>query len=315
MFCRYCKKFDSFAGKLWYMFEVIIKQSSRYYPSKQIKMTCPQELDDWHKFAVKLVLEAGLMMKGASGKSSAIDTKASFADLVTETDKAIESFLFNSIANRYPGHRAIGEETSSLTDAKISWTDDPTWIIDPIDGTTNFVHTFPFSCISIGVTLKKVVVLGIVFSPFLDKLYTSKKGQGSYCNGRPIFVRPCRSLREAIVFFETGSSREIERKSAFIKNLMSVASNCERIRTIGSAALHTCLIAEGSADGFFEFGLHCWDMAGGSLILTEAGGAVLDTSGEQLNLMSRKYIAASNFQVARELAQALVVHVQLEPEA
>jgi myo-inositol-1(or 4)-monophosphatase len=271
-----------------------------------------ESLIEWERVGIELALEAGKMMMAASGRNTNVDEKDSFADLVTETDKAVEKFLFGEINRRFPSHKTIGEESASDGSHKVNWTNDPTWIIDPIDGTMNFVHTFPFTCVSIGVTVDKSVVLGIVYSPFLNKLYTAKKGFGAFCNGRPIKVRPCNSFREALLIAELGGSREQIRKDAFMRNLESIAWTSHSIRALGSAALNTCYIAEGFADGYFEFGLHCWDMAGCSIILTEAGGTVIDTKGGPIDLMSRRFIAAGCEKIARELSTTLPVHLELE---
>jgi fructose-1,6-bisphosphatase/inositol monophosphatase family enzyme len=130
-------------------------------------------LREYLDVAVNLSRSAGLMMTQTSGRNTKVEQKSSFADLVTETDKAIEEFVFSELRRQYPNHRFVGEES---TTSKVDWTNDPTWIIDPIDGTMNFYHQFPFCCISIGLTINKEIVMGVVYSPFLDKLYTAAKG-------------------------------------------------------------------------------------------------------------------------------------------
>lgn len=136
------------------------------------------EVTDWYNFAVQIALEAGKMMSAGIGKSVDINSKASNVDLVTETDKAVESYLFGEINRRFPSHKTIGEETTSAG-LQSDWTDAPTWIIDPVDGTMNFVHTYPFTCVSIGITLNKQVIVGVIYSPFLRKLYTARRGHGA----------------------------------------------------------------------------------------------------------------------------------------
>jgi len=265
---------------------------------------------EWEKFGIEIALEAGRMMQEASGRNKNIETKCSPQDLVTETDRGVEQFLFGEIKKRYPDHETIGEESS---DVKKPWTDVPTWIIDPVDGTMNFVHTFPFCCVSIGVTYKKEPVLAIVYSPFLDKLFTAKKGQGAFCNGKPMKVRPCKGLSEALVLSELGSGREEERINAVCQNVKSVMWKCHGMRGLGSAALNICYVASGYADVYFEFGLHIWDMVAASLILQEAGGVVCDTKNcGPLDLMSRRILASGTQQVAAEVSATLPVHLELE---
>lgn len=275
-------------------------------------MASAAELVEWEAVGIELAIEAGKMMLAGSGRSKSIEEKASFADLVTETDKAVEAFLFGEIAKRFPDHDSIGEESSSSGEKSIKWTDAPTWIIDPIDGTMNFVHTNPFTCVSIGVTVNKQCVIGIVYSPFLDKLYTARKGCGAFCNGKPIRVRPCATLKESLLIGELGGARDEKTKDALTRNWNAFAWSCHSLRAYGSAAINTCYIAEGFIDGYWEFGLHCWDMAGCSIILTEAGGAVIDTTGGPVDIMSRRFIVAGSEKLAHDISATLVVH--LEPE-
>lgn len=272
-------------------------------------MASSSHLDVCQKVAIELALQAGQMMLAASGRSRNIDQKESMVDLVTETDKGIEAMLFSEIKKKFPEHKTIGEESHH---GKAEWTDEPTWIIDPVDGTMNFVHTFPFACVSIGLTIKKEPVLGVVFSPFLDKLYVGRKGRGSTCNGKPISVRACSGLSQALLVTELGSGREEDRIKAICDNFKAVAFKVHGIRAQGSAALNLCSVAHGYADGYYEFGLHCWDMCAGMIILTEAGGVVSDTTGSPLDIMARRILATGNQTVAQQLADSLVSHIELE---
>lgn len=267
------------------------------------------ELLRCEQIGISLAIECGKMMLNSSGNNKDINEKESFADLVTETDKAVEEYLFGELKRHFPSHRFIGEETSS----KVGLTSDPTWIIDPIDGTMNFVHTFPFVCVSIGLTINKIPVLGIVFSPFLNKLYTARKGFGAYCNGRPIKVRSnCKSLKDALLICEFGSQRDEEKREAVFRNLEAVGWLCHGIRCMGSAALNLCSVAEGFADGYWEFGLHVWDITASAVILSEAGGSVIDTKGGPLDILSRRILGACSQSIAKELSSALPIHLDLE---
>ena len=152
---------------------------------------------EWEELAISLAMEAGQVMLSSTSKgvNRQTESKASFADLVTEADKGIEKLLFSRILQKYPDHRTIGEETSSAAGAagKSEWTDAVTWIIDPIDGTMNFVHTLPLSCVSIGVTHKKQIVLGIVYNPWLDQLFTARRGNVCLPEWK---ADPCISLQD-----------------------------------------------------------------------------------------------------------------------
>jgi len=268
-----------------------------------------KELLKCEKTAISLAIQCGKMMSNSSGDNKDIKEKDSFADLVTETDKAVENFLFTEFKRHFPNHRFIGEETSS----KVGLTSDPTWIIDPIDGTMNFVHTFPFVCVSIGLAVNKIPVLGIVYSPFLNKLYTARKGFGAYCNGKPIKARTnCNSLNDALLIGESGYHRDEEKRNAVYRNLEAVGWLCHGIRCLGSAVLSLCSIAEGSSDGYWHFGLHVWDMAAAVVILSESGGTVIDTKGGPLDILSRRVIGACSEKIAKELSAALPIHLELE---
>ena len=269
----------------------------------------PDQLRECEKIAIELAKRAGLMMMETSGRNTNIETKLSPVDLVTETDKAVEKLVFDELKKKFPDHRFIGEESFT---GKVNLTDCPTWIIDPIDGTMNFVHTFPFCCISIGLTVGKEVIFGLIYSPFLNKLYTAKKGQGAYCNGEPIHVRACDSFKSALLINELGSNRTDEHQKIYFGNLAAIGWQCQGVRSLGSAALNACMLANGYVDAYFEYGLHCWDLAAGSIIIQEAGGTVLDPEGGPFNLMSRRILAASNEKVAREISGLIVGHSSYE---
>ncbi|KAF0294502.1 Inositol monophosphatase 1 [Amphibalanus amphitrite] len=136
--------------------------------------------------ALKLARQAGKMIKDAFKKKKNVTCKSSPRDLVTETDTAVEEFLFSELRKVYADHRYIGEESVSLDGEKVELTDDPTWIIDPVDGTMNFVHSFPFICVSIGLTVNKEPVVGVIYNPVLDHMYHARKGCGAFLNNQKI---------------------------------------------------------------------------------------------------------------------------------
>ena len=265
----------------------------------------------FEKAAINLALRAGDIMQSACGQNITIETKMNYTDLVTETDKQVEKMLFDELEKQFPNHKFIGEETTS---GKIQLTDDPTWIIDPIDGTLNFVHTFPYCCVSIGLLVNKEMTLGIIYSPFLNKMYTARKGKGAYCNGKPISTRPCSSIKSSLIISEYGSQRFGPNREGYLKNSETFISECSGIRALGSAALNLAAVAEGFADAYFEFGIHCWDVAAGALIVREAGGTVVDTTGGPFNLMSRRILATGCTNIAQECSKRLVAHLEFEED-
>ncbi|VDL96984.1 unnamed protein product, partial [Schistocephalus solidus] len=176
------------------------------------------------------------IIKNAHQKPVEVEEKISYADLVTATDKQVENLLKSRILEKYPDHKIIAEES---VNSRCVLSSSPTWIIDPIDGTSNFVSRFPFCAICIGYYNEKLAQSSVVYNPITEQMFHAERGKGAFLNGEKIAV----------------------------------------VRTMGSAALHMCQIAAGQGDAFYEFGIHCWDYAAAALIVTEAGGFCCDING------------------------------------
>ncbi|GJN24147.1 hypothetical protein PR202_gb11869 [Eleusine coracana subsp. coracana] len=193
-------------------------------------------------------------------------------DLVTETDKACEDLIFNHLREHFPGHKFIGEETSAALGATADLTDEPTWIVDPLDGTTNFVHGFPFVCVSIGLTIRKVPTIGVVYNPIMN---------------------------------EAGTKRDKATVDDTTNKINKFLYKIRSIRMCGSLAMNMCGVACGRLDLCYEIGFGGpWDVAAGAVILQEAGGHVFDPSGREFDLMSRR-MAGSNSLLKDEFIKAL----------
>nr|XP_061810065.1 inositol monophosphatase 1-like [Nerophis lumbriciformis] len=261
--------------------------------------------DPWQEcmeHCVEVAKQAGKIIREALEGYITVMHKSSQVDLVTETDQRVEKLIISSIKAKFPTHSFIGEE-SVAAGASSVLTDDPTWIIDPIDGTTNFVHRFPFVSVSIGFTVKKEIIFGVVYSCIEDKMYTARIGKGAFCNGVPIKVSGQEDLNRSLVLTEVGFKNDPQRFETLMANLRRIISiPVHGIRSPGSAAVNMCMVASGSADAYYHMGIHCWDMAGGAAVVTEAGGVVVDISGGPFDLMSRRLIAASSRAVAERLA-------------
>ncbi|CCG80870.1 Putative uncharacterized protein [Taphrina deformans PYCC 5710] len=241
------------------------------------------DLEALRDFAVDVARRAGTMITSARSdqKSSAAEKKNS-VDLVTEVDQAVEAFIIQEIKQRYPEHKFIGEETYSASGQTASiLNDEPTWIVDPIDGTTNFIHGFPFVAVSIGFAIKQVPTVGVVYGPFLDYMYTGIKGQGSFLNDQKLPLNSpapkIGGLGNCVVAVEWGSDRtedgNLKVKSDTYFNLTRQGGGmCHSLRSLGSAALNLCAVASGSMDCYVEGGMWEWDICAGWVILTEAGG-------------------------------------------
>ncbi|XP_072234842.1 inositol monophosphatase 1-like [Leuresthes tenuis] len=262
--------------------------------------------DPWQEcmdLCVEVTKRAGEMIREALKKDIAVMQKSSPVDLVTETDQKVEQLIISSIKEKYPTHSFIGEE-SVAAGAPSVLTDNPTWIIDPIDGTTNFVHRFPFVSVSIGFAVKKEIEFGIVYSCIEDKMYTARKGKGAFCNGVSIKVSGQEDVTKSLVLTEMGFKKDPEHFKTMLANVKTILTiPVHGVRSPGSAAVNMCLVACGSADAYYHMGIHCWDMAGGAAVVTEAGGVIMDISGGAFDLMSRRLIVASSRAIAERIAK------------
>jgi fructose-1,6-bisphosphatase/inositol monophosphatase family enzyme len=230
-----------------------------------------KEIEHYFNFALSIVKQAGALVRQAWDAPKQITFKDT-VDLVTKTDKEVEDLLISSIKKQFPSHMFIGEESVSDGKAQEILTNAPTWLIDPIDGTTNFVHKFPHSCISVGFALNKKILLGIVYNPIQEHLYTAISGKGAYCNGMRISVSKTDKLSHCLV--ATGFPYDRSQTDKILSILRTVLLNVRDVRRAGSAALDICYVAHGIFDVYYEFGIHSWDVAAGMVILEEAGGLV-----------------------------------------
>lgn len=235
-----------------------------------------------------LVRECGKVMLNADREKMAIDIKSGVADLVTEYDKGIQEQLKVGLKSILPEAKFIGEEGSNdeLTDEGYAF------IVDPIDGTTNFVKDYHMSAISVALLSGKDVVAGVVYNPYLDETFYAIKGEGAFCNGKRISVSS-QPIDKALVIF--GSSPYD--KSLFPKTIEVLSEYFYKvldIRRSGSAALDLCCIASGRADLFFELQISPWDFAAGKLLVEEAGGVVTTLDGAPLTFDGKTSILAKN---------------------
>ncbi|KAG2070896.1 myo inositol monophosphatase [Suillus decipiens] len=255
----------------------------------------PVDLRSILTFTVKLARTAGtLILEGSQAiqSTSDVNEKKNSVDLVTEYDVAVEELVKNEIAKAYPSFKFIGEESYS-SGTRNELTEEPTFCVDPIDGTTNFVHGFPFACISLGLIYQKRPVLGVIYNPFLDHLYTGVEGRGSFLtrgNSQPLKLpltnpKPLPSLQKAILGLEWGSDRGkktlIPKSDSFLRLAGDPADGIvggrmvHSIRSLGSAALNISMVAQGGLDLYWEIGCWPWDVCAGIVIAQEAGGVVI----------------------------------------
>jgi len=233
-------------------------------------------------------------------------------DLVTKIDKQVESFIIEEIKKDFPDHKILAEESwnnESTNESYYDFGDSPTWIIDPIDGTTNFVHKYPMVCISIGFAINRRVVVGIVYNPILNELFTAIQGKGAYLNlSTKLAVSQVKHLSEALIATNVGYDRT-EEGANFMTGMLKglLLNNVRSIRSEGTAAMDLCGVACGRLDAFYEFGVHPWDLAAGLLIVHEAGGVLIDPlslDGKLVDIETRRLIAG-NKDITKVIANIL----------
>lgn len=221
------------------------------------------------------------------------------ADFVTAADIAISDFLKEKLHEAYPDISFFCEEEKGELKS-------PSWILDPIDGTTNYVYGYNMSSVSLALYDNDSVVFGVVYNPYTNEFFTAEKGKGAYLNGQQIHVKK-RNLCDSIIEFGAGSTRKQDADANF-ELAKDIFKKCVDIRRICSSALDLCFIADGRIDGYFEKVLKPWDYAAASLILTEAGGVITDYLGKQPRMDVPSSIIASNGIIHSELLSIIQKH-------
>jgi myo-inositol-1(or 4)-monophosphatase len=210
-------------------------------------------------------------------------------DLVTEADVQVESAILEIIHQNFPRDTILSEEAGKQQE-----TSGRTWIVDPLDGTTNFAHGFPFFAISIALELDSEIVLGAVYNPQMDEYFEAVKGTGAYLNEMPIRISPTSEIEESLL--ATGFAYDIhENPRRVLKRFNRMIVRAQGIRRPGSAAIDLCYVAAGKLDGFWEEGLKPWDTAAGFLMVDEAGGKVTTIAGKTYSPYLRTIVAANPF--------------------
>jgi myo-inositol-1(or 4)-monophosphatase len=249
--------------------------------------------------AVKAARKAGSIISRASSDLDKLTVRRKRQnDFVSEVDHAAEDAIISVLRDAYPDHGILAEE-SGASQSKSEYT----WMIDPLDGTTNFLHGFPQYCVSIGLVHKGVAQQAVVFDPNRNELFTATRGVGAYLNDRRIRVSKTDHLEDALI--GTGFPyREVGHIDGYLRMFKTMTQSCSGIRRPGAAALDLAWVAAGRLDGFWEIGLSPWDMAAGALLVREAGGLVGDLAGEERFLDSGR-VVASNSKIFAAILKAL----------
>lgn len=235
-----------------------------------------------------------------SGKIKDISFKGEI-NLVTDVDKKAEEHILRILHKRFPKHNFLAEERGGVMNGSLY-----RWIIDPIDGTTNFVHGFPFYSVSIALEYNSDIILGVVYDPVRREVFVAEKGKGAFLNNKSIYVSNATSLKESMVAtgfaydFKKAQDSNLPAGKAGIENFVKFLMNSQAVRRAGSAAIDLCYVACGRFDGFWECDLHPWDTAAGYLIVEEAKGRVTKFNGDRYSCFDKE-ILASNGKIHNEM--------------
>lgn len=256
-----------------------------------------EELEKITEVAVRAAKEAGEYAMAHIGKIKEISRKEGLNNLVTDVDKKCEEIIIGHINKEFPSHSILAEESGDYQrDDRVKW------VIDPLDGTTNYAHGLPSFCESIGIIIDGSIKTGVVYDPARDELFTAKEGEGSFLNGNRIRVSDRDSIAESMV--ATGFAYSMDGKIANMDYFSKMIQDAQAVRRVGSAAIDLCYVACGRFDGFWELGLYPWDTAAGQLIVEEAGGTVTTLDRGPYDIF-KKEILATNGRIHDEMINVL----------
>jgi myo-inositol-1(or 4)-monophosphatase len=254
-------------------------------------------MKSFREVAIEIAREAGTFLSGKLNSAHKIDYKGEI-NLVTEGDKISEKMITSRINQLFPDHDILAEEFTFTNRGS-----DFRWIVDPLDGTTNYAHGYPFFCVSIALKKLDEIILGVIYNPMLKELFVTEKGGGAFLNGREIHVSNTIRIEES--FLATGFPYDIREDTQNNLNYFNeMIMKARAIRRAGSAALDLAYVAAGRFDGFWELKLNPWDTAAGWLMVEEAGGVVTDMRGKKYYLES-PIILASNGRIHKEMMDVL----------
>jgi myo-inositol-1(or 4)-monophosphatase len=252
-------------------------------------------------FTMQTARDAGRILAERLGRARVLHKGE--IDLVTEADLASEKFIIEKIRSHYPRHAILAEE-SGASDGLSSGAEPSEWkwIIDPLDGTTNYAHGYPCFCVSIAAECKGRIEIGVVYDPLRDEMFAAERGQGATLNERRMRVSAVDDLNSAMVC--TGFPYDVRERSQFARHFANFTMQAQAVRRDGSAALDLAYVAAGRFDGFWEDGLHTWDVAAGAVLIAEAGGRITDFLGAPLDIYTPK-VLASNGLIHETMMQVL----------
>lgn len=246
---------------------------------------------------------AGSTIRRMSASQSLVDYKQA-RDLVTNVDRAAEQIIIDIIQSKFPRHSILAEERGEIHQPDSEFQ----WIIDPLDGTTNFVHRFPAYCVSVGVAFRGEVIVGAIYDPIRDELFSAKKGGGAFLNGHAIHVSDTRELGKSLL----ATGFPYINDALFELNMriwVNLYGQTQGLRRAGAAALDLAMVACGRLDGFWEFSLKQWDMAAGTLLIQEAGGVVTGICGKAFDIGNVPHIVVGNEFIHRAMLERILPYL------
>jgi myo-inositol-1(or 4)-monophosphatase len=256
------------------------------------------DIDDFAELGTQVAREAGRLLLDRFHTELAVSHKGT-VNLVTDVDLAAEELIVSRIRMAFPTHSILAEERHNEAPSN----EGIHWVIDPLDGTTNYAHGYPVFSVSIGLEISGEVEWGVVFDPVRDELYSARRASGASCNGVPLCVSKTPSLGSSLL--ATGFPYDIQvSQENNLDNFCGFAVRVQGVRRAGSAALDLCYVAAGRFDGFWEFKLKPWDCAAGSLVVREAGGVVTSFNGGPLSIYKGE-VVASNGLIHQEMLDVL----------
>lgn len=246
------------------------------------------EKQDFLGTAFRAAILAGELIRNNMGKISESDVDIKQAsDFVTHVDRESEQIIIDTIRAQFPGHHFLTEES-----LKEDGSGEYRWIIDPLDGTTNYIHGYPVFSVSIALELNRDIIMGLIYDPLRGDIFTAEKGDGAFLNGQPVKISGVTDMANGLI--STGFPfRKRELIDAYLMLFKNIFRRVSGVRRAGSAALDLAYVACGRCEGFFEIALSPWDMAAGSLLIKEAGGVVTDFGGGSDYLSTGNLVAAS----------------------
>lgn len=257
--------------------------------------------------AIAVARDAGAILRDRYGKDHEVRFKGP-VDLVTEADAAAEALIAERLRTTYPDHDLLGEEGATGT---VAATGSPyRWIIDPLDGTTNFAHSMPHFAVSIGLEHEGQPLIGVVYDPLRDEMFSAMRGHGAHLNGNPIRVSSTDSLLRSMV--ATGFSYDLSHRPGQAAVWLAFLTRVRSTRQMGSSALNLCYVGAGRLDGYWERGIAPWDVAGGALIAQEAGATITDYDGGEFHADDRE-IVASNGNIHSAMLEVILENAPRPP--